>query len=317
MKLQVFAYAAGAGDCIHVRYQGESMAWHNIIIDSGVASFMKDFRRIYQAIQDQRESLDMMIITHQDADHLGGLLQLLRSGYSVSIGTVILNPPYSDTHCDLCLSAAQNSDLYARLQKLGISVREAKAGDIIYLDGMKIDILLPTERIQLDSSKIHTQFDKHLKYHRDYRMSLKVLMDHTLPSPDRSESNHSSIVCVMEYLDKRLLFTGDAWGESLAECLKDFHSFDLIKMPHHGSVRNLHGKWLNEIKCSLFLITADGLQHPDKQTIAVLLHIMGSITIVSPVAWWKKDFFVQADKEYLVSKRLKLFLKNGLVISWN
>ena len=73
--LEVFVYNAGKGDCIRIHYAET----HNIIIDSGVMRFSPNFKRICDSVIQDRETLDALILTHVDTDHIGGILTNLRS----------------------------------------------------------------------------------------------------------------------------------------------------------------------------------------------------------------------------------------------
>lgn len=75
--LEVFAYNAGKGDCIRIHYAGT----HNIIIDSGVMRFSPNFKRICDSVIQERETLDALILTHVDTDHIGGILANLRCAH--------------------------------------------------------------------------------------------------------------------------------------------------------------------------------------------------------------------------------------------
>ncbi len=72
--LEVYTYNAGKGDCIRIHF-AES---HNIFIDTGVTAFAHEFKRICDEIISMGETLDVLILTHVDDDHIGGILANLR-----------------------------------------------------------------------------------------------------------------------------------------------------------------------------------------------------------------------------------------------
>jgi hypothetical protein len=101
---------------------------------------------------------------------------------------------------------------------------------------------------------------------------------------DRSVPNLSSIVVVAEFKDKRILLTGDARGDDIYASLKsggyldgdgNVH-FDVIKMPHHGSNRNITKKWLEQVTADNYIISANGEHgNPDADTIAWVCQARG------------------------------------------
>ena len=130
-----------------------------------------------------------------------------------------------------------------------------------------------------------------------------------IDSHDTSQNNRNSIVFTFCYGDHAILFTGDAWAEDV---MRAEGSYDLIKLPHHGSVKNISEDYPSAIRSNNFLLCADGVDHPDKQTIAKLEKWYGNINIFSPCDWWERDFFVENDKEH----GIRYFKKEGLVIEW-
>lgn len=100
---------------------------------------------------------------------------------------------------------------------------------------------------------------------------------------DNSVYNLSSIVCLAELgkgkEKKRILLTGDARGDKIllgleaAGVLKKGGSIeiDLLKMPHHGSCRNLEKAFFERIKAKAMVISANGKFHnPDVETLEMI-----------------------------------------------
>ena len=326
--IEVYAYNAGKGDCIRVRF-GSEQDYHNIFIDTGVTRFGPTFRSILADIQASGETLDLLILTHVDDDHIGGILSLLRNGWVCQFQEVRMNR--SGEACtsntplsNIPLSTRQNNEVYSYLQKQNILVKSMIAEDEINAHGAVIKVLWP-KTILIESERNDTP----LAYHRDYGYSLSELAGLPIKASDHSINNRNSVICTVEYEQKKLLFTGDAWGEDIVAAVTgdDLQHFDLMKLPHHGAVGNLSERFPESIHCSDFLICTDGIMHPDKQTIAKLISWYGKINIFSPSDWWSKDFFVEEDlRDSSIhdsnspdsSSRLNINLmhREGLVIRW-
>lgn len=275
--LQLFNYNAGAGDCIRIRFDG-----HNIIIDSGTTRFGPGFRRICNEIRSAGEAIDALILTHSDADHIGGLLHNLRLSVDLPIQEVWMNHGRA-SRGDVDLSVRQNDEVYALLLKKGISVLPAVSGIEREVGNARCRILAP------DEVDLNACYPDHktvpLSVRSDYNYSMAELMDKPIRTRDTSPSNKVSIVFEFAYDEIKMLFTGDALPEDIVKKAAPF--YDLIKLPHHGSVRNISEEW-RAIQCRNFMICTDGLQHPDKQTIAKLIKWNDDAKFYVSGSWWRK-----------------------------
>lgn len=96
---------------------------------------------------------------------------------------------------------------------------------------------------------------------------------------DKSETNGSSLAFIIEYNDKKLLFLGDAHEDiiydSLLKLKDDSYEllFDIVKISHHGSNKNISNRLIDLIDCNKFLFSTDGIshKHPDLETIAKIV----------------------------------------------
>ena len=96
---------------------------------------------------------------------------------------------------------------------------------------------------------------------------------------DRSVANLSSIVVLVTYAEKTVLLTGDARGDDIVEWLeetghkepgKPFH-VNVLKMPHHGSNRNVDEAFFQAITADLYLYCGNGHHdNPDADTLEMM-----------------------------------------------
>ena len=77
-----------------------------------------------------------------------------------------------------------------------------------------------------------------------------------------------------------------------------------MKLPHHGSIRNLSDDLLSKLEADVFLICADGTSHPNKQTVAKLLQRYDRITIYSNYSWWLNGFLNAEDMKFIQNGQL-------------
>lgn len=303
--LEVYTYNAGKGDCIRVRFAET----HNIFIDTGVTRFGVDFRQICKKIVSSGQTLDALVLTHEDDDHIGGMLANLRSSsYKCPFNEVWMNHSGSARLGNATLSTRQNNEVYARLIQSGVTVASMHKEMSKDIAGATIKVFWP-EKITGLSTEERSSRNATLAHHNDYGYSLTQLAQMPIQYRDTSRSNKQSIVFSFSYEGHNLLFTGDAWSEDV---VKAAGSYDLIKISHHGSVRNISESYKTSFRSNNFLICTDGVDHPDKQTIAKLESWYGEINIYSPSAWWRRGFFVADDREH----KINFFQKEGLVIAW-
>lgn len=135
---------------------------------------------------------------------------------------------------------------------------------------------------------------------------------------DGSVPNLSSIAAVASYQGKTMLLTGDARGDYLIEGLKaeklldaggKLH-VDVLKMPHHGSDRNVDPSFFSTITADHYVASADGtFGNPDRPTLEMLIDKRGkpakyTIHLTYPLAEidarrkdeWEKDRQGEIDK---------------------
>lgn len=94
---------------------------------------------------------------------------------------------------------------------------------------------------------------------------------------DHSGANRSSISLLLEYGSKRVLLAGDAHPADIIEAVnllpKEKRKFDLVKLPHHGSEKNVSEDLIKALDCERFLISTSGsyFKHPDATAIARII----------------------------------------------
>lgn len=318
--LEVYPYDAGQGDCLRIHFCGKSGTYHNILVDSGTRRFGPSFVAAVQKIQCAGECVDILFITHTDEDHLGGLLYAVTHKIPIQTGKLVMNHPQTMVAVlggHTPLSASQANSILNCLAGQDIQVIGGLQGDYMELDGAQIKILHPTQA-QVEAVFPTTRQNTPLGITDDRKLSLEELMERPLPGGDTSVSNRASIVFILEYGEKRLLFTGDTWSDDLLKEVQAYAAareealpvhFDIVKLPHHGSARNISEDWPQVLRGDRYILCADGRRHPSKQTAAKLLRWYGTAEIVSPWAWWNSGYFsVEEEEQFIHSNRLRLIV---------
>ncbi|OOM76472.1 beta-lactamase superfamily domain protein [Clostridium puniceum] len=96
---------------------------------------------------------------------------------------------------------------------------------------------------------------------------------------DNSKSNGASIGVEISYKEKKMLFLGDCHEDIvinrlLNEC-KDGQEkyYDVIKLPHHGSLRN-NSNWINFVRAKYYIFSTDGKSHEGHPSVEVISKII-------------------------------------------
>jgi hypothetical protein len=141
---------------------------------------------------------------------------------------------------------------------------------VVPWDGLKITVVHPnSQRL----NELQAQWDKDLKkLAKKPGAKIKVA---SLSNDDKSPFNLSSIVCLVEFGGNKILLTGDARSDDILLGLKanklldkkgHLH-VDILKMPHHGSERDLTLDFFKQVTADHYVISANGkFNNPDKST---------------------------------------------------
>jgi len=177
-------------------------------------------------------------------------------------------------------SVLQGDTLKRNALLLNIPINKICKNDIISVEGI-------TEPLTLDNIKLTVigpnkeNLDKlrkeWLEWMRKHEAKVLTSDRELLKQIDRSVPNLSSIMFLMESEGKRVLFTGDGRGDFILEGLETVGLLDsdrrihvdVLKVPHHGSVRNSTEDFFDKITADTYIISADGRHHnPDFETLA-------------------------------------------------
>jgi hypothetical protein len=101
---------------------------------------------------------------------------------------------------------------------------------------------------------------------------------------DTSVYNLSSIIVLAEAGGKKILLTGDGLADDILEGLKEAGLLkeggtlhvDILKMPHHGSVRNVNEQLLTTVTADHYVMSANGkYDNPDLGTLKLFSKVRG------------------------------------------
>jgi hypothetical protein len=153
----------------------------------------------------------------------------------------------------------------------GLVTVDRADGPIELAPGVTLTVVAPAQP-QLDA--LYEEWERWLA---------KAKLDPLQPASitDSSVFNRSSIVLLLEADGRRMLLTGDARGDHITQGLERVGAahdgvthVDVLKLPHHGSVRNIDEAFFEAVKADQYVISANGrFGNPDQATLELLARV--------------------------------------------
>ena len=230
-RLKVTALNVGQGDSFLIQAPGPVI----ILIDGGPDPDTLVLE-LGQRLPPWHRSIDLVVLTHPDSDHLSGLTGLLER---YEVGSVV--------QCGInCVTPGNEPDYLAweaLLAKAGVAPIEAQAGTRVTLgNNMVLQVLHPPPQPLLGT-------DAH--------------------------ANNNSVVLRLVYGETSLLFTGDIEAFAESYLLRQGLSLNstIMTTPHHGSNSSSTPDFIAAVNPKLVLISSgpdNRYGHPHPETLATL-----------------------------------------------
>lgn len=295
----VTALPASFGDCLWIEY-GASEAPNVLLIDAG-PSAPPALKVRLQELAARGGTLELVVVTHVDADHIGGMLTLLEKDfYGVPVRDFWFNgfrhlpgETFGEKQGErltgmlLERKVAWNAELnnaallvgdgdYPQITLPGGAVVTLLSPDAEQLAALKrkwIDVCGEAD-LYADIPTTTTFYGEDGREHFGGQPNVMDLAGQRFEE-DATEANGSSIAFILEFEGKRVLLGADAFPSrlmaSLCELSDDVqHRFDLVKVPHHGSENNVSEEFVRGLKCSRYLFSSNGARykHPSRAAVA-------------------------------------------------
>ncbi len=314
--LRVEALRAKQGDCLLLLYGDPSRPRVSLIDGGprGVwrDALQPRLAQLRKERAPERLAIDLMLVSHIDDDHIDGLIQLtdlLKEQQNSDDSFLDVDVLWHNSFDDLfgetdatgiapgglgrepglgaggsftATSVNQGQTLRDNATALALNVNGpfdglVRAGvdeSVVRLpDGLAITVLGPAEE-QL--REFHEAWDKELiKEHNKFGPAAYL---------DTSFSNLASIVATVEIEGHTLLLTGDARGDDIIRNARaaglletnDRLPLDLLKLPHHGSDRNVDVDFFETFPADNYVISGDGSHgNPEVETFRMLFAARG------------------------------------------
>lgn len=238
--LEVNFFDVGQGDAIFI----ESPQNHQILIDGGPGPVILE--KLSKEMPFWDNTLDLIILTHPERDHLMGLLEVLKR-YRVK--NILWTGIIRDT--------SEFKEWENLIKKEKAQIKIAQSGQKIKIQKIdSCDFQKKSEFCSLILLEILYPFEK-------------------LEGREFKNSNNTSVVSRLVFNENTFLFTGDI-SKSVEEKLifiKDSSSgFSVLKVAHHGSKTSSSEKFINKIlpKIAVIQVGENKYGHPHPETLLTL-----------------------------------------------
>ena len=268
-----------SGDAILLRYgnlQGTRAEQKVVVVDAGYPENGKDVVN-HLATYYKTNEIDLLISTHPDQDHIGGMETVLNEctvrqlwmhqpwNHTKDMAELFVHGRVTDKSVTIALqkSLDEAHDLEAFAKKRGIPIVEPFTGtsfdnNSVYVLGPTNSFyegLLPAFRCTPVAKQETNLFKVLFEGAAEIIKKVAEAWDiETLgtPSEDTSAENNSSAVLLFQFGETSALLTGDAGLPALTPALQllqsanyDMSKIKFIQVPHHGSARNVSADFLD------------------------------------------------------------------------
>ena len=293
------------GDCLWLECRSRA-GTRRVVVDGGTTAAAPRLRARIAALPASERHIDLFVVSHVDADHIGGALDVLRRPPpGLTLGDVWFN---DRRHLPRRRGAAQGQQLAALLDDMpdrhpwnvsfggdAVATSGEGAWRVIELDwGATVTVLSPTpEKL----AKLAVEWDRTVRdaragvpsdeepqpVTRSVRRASLAELAATPSRRDRTAPNGSSIAMLVEHGGRSVLLAADAHPDVLTPAVRALARsrgeerlrVDAVKLPHHGSQANVTVELLESLASRRWLFSTNGdrFGHPDAAAVArVILH---------------------------------------------
>ena len=292
---------ASEGDSLILSYGPSEAAGslRHVVIDGGRKKTWPHLQAELTRVAARGEAVELLLLSHIDADHIDGLLELAETEQLPLIPKAVWFNSYDQLKGlvppgTIGPKGVRAADAYTlALKAKGWPLNTEFGGKAIHVEarpvpfdfaGLTLTVVSPN-RAKL--WKMWTEWEEWRTTHaalqpmgkRAFPATLDV---ETLSGPsglDGTAPNGSSIALIAQYAGRRVLLGADAHPDALVASLTALAGpgnpipLDLVKLPHHASRANVTRELIELLACRRFAISTSGavFGHPDPEAIARVL----------------------------------------------
>lgn len=225
-KLKLVACEVGQGDAI-LFTKGTTQ----VLLDGGPGGKVLDCLKQNMPFWDR--TLELVVNSHPEKDHLGGLLEVFKR-YQVK----------QFVWDGVSLNTQTYQEFMQLIKEKNIPHYISRQGDVIKLAGLEFLVLWPPS------------------------LEGKVLGEKTVKE---GETNDLSLVLELQYGQFKALFTGDIDEQVEKQIIKDkqFDNIEVLKIAHHGSKYSSNQEFLEAVRPKIAIISVgkNSYGHPTQEVL--------------------------------------------------
>lgn len=281
------------GDCVFI-YITEGDSTFTILMDGGPKSAYRRKERLrmvpgclqkkLDAMKDAGKHIDLLIITHVDEDHIGGLKEWFELDFPSNdfVREIWINDDIEIADVrDKRNTSAKAASLLKLLEEKGMKHRNR------IVAGMKEDFCWGIIKVLApnvdDHNVIAHDIKKELKNagtSTKYQKSIKDYLKGEYTRDTVTPENDASIAILLQTKDgENNLFLGDASITTIMDSIEKDDEIEKplhckwVKLSHHGSKNNFLPSLLDLVTAENFVFSTDGSYygHPDKEVLSQLV----------------------------------------------
>jgi len=354
---------ARKGDCLIVHY-GSKDDPGLALIDGGPGQVyqphlkprLEQIRKARRLGNDVPLSVDLLMVSHIDDDHINGILELtnelvvakdakrplplkvrsfwhntfddiignnpdeLRAAVTAAFGPASLagDPDTEGLEPDTAMvlaSVGQGFRLRDDARKLQLRINPQFDGHLVMAtgNGESTDMgkgltLTVAGPMKPELAALQKDHDAFLKKQKEDKKTKAALASFT----DTSVANLSSIVTLAEVNGRGMLLTGDARGDKVLVGLElvgllppgGTRHVDILKMPHHGSDRNIDPIFFKRITANHYVFSGNGEHgNPERETLQMLLDERGGAEFTMHLTYPIEEIDIGREKDWNKEQR--------------
>jgi beta-lactamase superfamily II metal-dependent hydrolase len=324
--IRIEALPARLGDCLLVECLRSGTKPWRMLVDGGPPDTWPLLAARLERLPVDDRRLDVVVITHIDSDHIGGMLPFFQSEFAQqNVGQVWFNgfqhlpAPEDRTTRSVAQAESVTTELFGEGPAPafdwnsafdGGPVATAESGQFVELpsedDGPKITVLSPTLK-RLTS--LRAEWRRALEKAREglpevappRRVEPLAKLDDLeslaakATANDGSAPNGSSIGLLLEHRGASCLLSGDAFSKVLSEGLEGLAAargveaieVDAFKLPHHGSQANLASELVAAAPARHYVVSSNGDTFDHPDDTAIARVVVGAPK--GPTLWFNYE----------------------------
>lgn len=290
MRIKIHMLDVGNADALILELTDAFDNNLNILVDGGKQNHSK---RINEYLKSYRIVPEIIICTHLDNDHVGGLKDIVRE-YKSQIRYVLAHLPenHNKKVIEEIIEKASMDErfekIYASINDLREFVEVVRENNIPIIEPFS-DEVLPHDLEKLLKvwkfkilSPSRSFYEKQLGSFRDFKhinesedtiSAMYNLVNKpcsNLGKGNITPENESSVIFEISSIYKKFLFAGDAGLVAFSEIKEHLDKIYWLKCPHHGSKKNLNEEIIKKLSPEKVFISADTKKFPSYELVSCL-----------------------------------------------